>query len=344
MATVLCSDVHLGAGQGILSDGALHPWEWCCPPDLARFCRFLDWILDRTTLPDHPAGHVDQFVLLGDLFDSWVWPHDTVPPIMADIVKSDYLKPVLIRLDAISRRTDVTYVRGNHDQHIKNSILNRHLPYVIIANEYRNPKMKLLAQHGHARSLCCAEDLAKPDHLPLGYFISRIAATADRAFGASSPNLTTLLGETWDIIDHHEDIATAILDAVLAKAGLSWNDRIVMPADLWSGISVTVREIRNLYAGLYKNWREKYGTASAMLAVAAEIGELAPIAHALYRRDVQTVVLAHSHAPTMKHNITCTGITHYANTGTWCQNVKRASWIEVTSSGAPTLGSWSRAP
>ena len=75
------SDCHISAGLGLDTDASNpHPWEWLTRPDQARLLGFLKWVTTRAARGTASVPKpVDEVVLLGDIFDSWIFPHDVKP-------------------------------------------------------------------------------------------------------------------------------------------------------------------------------------------------------------------------------------------------------------------------
>jgi UDP-2,3-diacylglucosamine pyrophosphatase LpxH len=326
------SDCHISAGWGLEgSDKAKpHPWEWFSAADQARLKAFLAWAGQR---PD-----IDEFVLLGDIWDNWIFPHDIKPPTFSELLLSANAAFFVQALNGLCKNSSVIWVPGNHDLTISAAVLNSVLPGVIVAGPGQaNPYFswgRLRAEHGHSHCLFNAPDPLRPGELPLGYFVSRIVATADRQTGNHTPSIAQEVSEIEKVIANKEDLAQGVLDAVCAKAGVGQDAVIQMPNDLWGGVATTVGYVRNLYKNLYQEWENRNGTGSALVAIAAELNQLSAIAIKIFLQGgVNAMVMGHTHeATTDQYSTVLFGNRIYANTGGWCNNVPTACWAEAVKS------------
>jgi UDP-2,3-diacylglucosamine pyrophosphatase LpxH len=327
---VFISDCHISAGLGQSAGGGF-AWEWLTPSDQERLRKFLVWTAAR-------AAQVDELVLVGDIFDNWIFPHDLVPPTLSEILHSAYARPIIQALDAASRVVPTTLLAGNHDLTLSADLVAQVLPKVRFAGagSYTMFSGRLRAEHGHAWGLFNAPDPQRPDNLPLGYFISRMVATADRRTGHHTPSIAQEIKELAQVIATREELAQGVLDAVCAKAGVSENAEILMPTDLWGGHTTTVRDVRDLYRELYVEWKKRNGMASSIIGISAELNSLA-MAAARIQLDgdgPRALLMGHTHEPaSQQHTIPFMGSRVYVNSGTWCQNVKHATWVEAEDKG-----------
>jgi UDP-2,3-diacylglucosamine pyrophosphatase LpxH len=74
------SDVHLGAGrysdESKSSETHKYEWDWLSENETKNFESFIRFL--RTVYSEN----IREIILLGDIFDNWVFPHDLVPPTM----------------------------------------------------------------------------------------------------------------------------------------------------------------------------------------------------------------------------------------------------------------------
>jgi hypothetical protein len=158
-----------------------------------------------------------------------------------------------------------------------------------------------------------------------------MVATADRRTGHHTPSIAQEIKELAQVIATREELAQGVLDAVCAKAGVSENAEILMPTDLWGGHTTTVRDVRDLYRELYVEWKKRNGMASSIIGISAELNSLA-MAAARIQLDggPRALLMGHTHEPaSQQHTIPFMGSRVYVNSGTWCQNVKHATWVEA---------------
>jgi UDP-2,3-diacylglucosamine pyrophosphatase LpxH len=325
------SDCHISAGLGVTAGGDNeHAWEWLTPRDHQRLQAFIKWVTTR-------AAEIEEVILVGDIFDNWIFPHDIEPPTLPALLQSAYATPLVKALDSLSNAISTTLLLGNHDQSLTAGVLGQALPKVAFAGNNPLTWGKVRAEHGHAYGLFNAPDPLRRDNLPLGYFISRMVATADRKDGTHTPSISQVVKELGQLVARREDLAQGVFDAVCTKAGVAPSTEIVMPADLWGGETTTVQYVRDTYKDLYDEWKSRNGAASAIIAISAELNDLSLVANTIQIPDgPRAMVMGHTHvAASQRHSFPVLGHWVYVNSGTWCHNTQHASWVEAEdSSGA----------
>jgi len=330
------SDCHIGAGLGVTAGGDnAHAWEWLSPSDHQRLGAFIKWVTAR-------AGEIDEVVLVGDIFDNWIFPHDIEPPTLPELLQSAYAKPLVDALDRLSNTISTTLLLGNHDQSLTAEVLSQVLPRVAFAGNKALAWGKVRAEHGHAYGLFNAPDPLRTDSLPLGYFISRVVATADRNVGTHTPSVSQVVREFGELVARREDLPQGVFDAVCARAGVGPETEILMPADLWGGETTTVRFVRDTYKNLYDEWKSRNGAARAIIAISAELNDLSLVANTIQIPDgPRAMVMGHTHIPaSQRHSLPVLGHWVYVNSGSWCRT-QHASWVEAEdASGALNLTVW----
>jgi UDP-2,3-diacylglucosamine pyrophosphatase LpxH len=322
------SDCHISAGLGVADGGTnAHPWEWLSPSNHQRLEAFVKWVATR-------AAEIDEVVLVGDIFDNWIFPHNIKPPTLPGLLKSAYATPLVKALDNLSKAIPTTLLLGNHDQSLTPDVLGQALPKVAFAGSNPVTWGKLRVEHGHAYGLFNAPDPLRRDNLPLGYFISRMVATADRKDGTHTPSISQVVKELGELVERREDLAQGVFDAVCAKAGVAQDTEIVMPADLWGGTNTTVKYVRDTYKNLYDEWKSRNGTARAIIAISAELNDLSLVANTIQiPHGPRAMVMGHTHvAASQQHSFPALGHWVYVNSGTWCHDTQHASWVEAEDS------------
>jgi hypothetical protein len=188
------------------------------------------------------------------------------------------------------------------------------------------------AEHSNLYDLFNAPDPLRQDSLPMGYFISRIAATMTRKTGELIPGIEEEIKELAKVIEDKEKLPQGVFDAICDKAGIKQNEMIIMPDDVWGGKNTTVGEIREMYKGLVGEWRRRQGVISAALAIAAACNDYSLIADELFvEGKAKTVVFGHTHiAKYIRHWFPFFRDWRYLNTGCWCTDIPKATWVEVT--------------
>ncbi len=125
-------------------------------------------------------------MILGDLFDTWLIPVDKDPlPDFQAIVACDGNKKVITALKDLAAKDKLTYIPGNHDmsmpvsdveQNLTRNFLETTFPRINY-DPHDNGKYEngtIVGEHGHRHDLYNAPDIDW--YLPIGYFISRVAA------------------------------------------------------------------------------------------------------------------------------------------------------------------------
>jgi UDP-2,3-diacylglucosamine pyrophosphatase LpxH len=98
--TIVISDIHMSNGAG---------YSWFLPPYPAE----LTAMLNRTG----NDSSVEELVLLGDVFDLWLYPLDATPWTVSQILAAN--RPVTKALRQCVRKIpNVYYMNGNHDMKV----------------------------------------------------------------------------------------------------------------------------------------------------------------------------------------------------------------------------------
>jgi hypothetical protein len=268
---------------------------------------------------------------MGDTFDGWVYPHDEKPPTFEEFVTSDYAVPLVAALKVLSRKIHTFFMPGNHDSGMTIPLLAKILPDVTFWSDFYTCDV-LRAEHGHVYDLFNARDPLRQDSLPLGYFISRIVATLNRKTGSLSPGIEEEIKEIAKVIVDKETLPQGVFNAICDKAGIKQSETIVMPDDLWGGKNITVGEVSTMYKELVGEWRKRQGIFSTDLAIAAACNDYSLIADELFLEGkAKTVVFGHTHiAKYIHHWFPFIRDRRYLNTGCWCTNIPKATWVEAT--------------
>jgi UDP-2,3-diacylglucosamine pyrophosphatase LpxH len=338
--SIFISDTHVGPGLAPdPSHPQLYPWEWGTQSDKTRLAAFLQWLRPGGSVvaPGVARPSPDEVVLLGDIFDNWIVPHDIKPPTMLDLMNSQNAAPVVGALRALSQAVHVLFVPGNHDMTVTGAALAAVFPDVTFGGSALDHPFfangRLHAEHGNGPALFNSPDPLRADGLPLGYFISRIVATADRNAGSHTPSTSAIIRELGHLLGK-DRLAQGVLDAVCAKAGVSLDDQILMPDDLWGGAATSVREVRMLYANLADEFEKRNGALATVMAIPAEMEHLEIVADAMVLRGgIGAIIMGHSHqAMAKQYDLPFLGRGAYLNSGCWCNQIPAATWVEVEKS------------
>ena len=305
--TLFVSDIHLGPGE---------EWDWFSREvEGPLLVQFFDSLQDRKD--------VKEIVLLGDVFDLWVCPHDEEPHTFTQIVM--HHKAVIDAIKNIPKRIGVLYVNGNHDFRVTPQMINTAYGGRVkhIGNIYR--RRNIYAEHGHLHTLFNRPDPKNGGHLrlPIGYFITRLHTSLkkrDLELGHSRHTKAALI---YQIIDEAfqvmgpEKLTESILDAL--RDALVMNGVDVKEFNMGNECpSPTYNEVRETYQYLYEDWFESVGFWQSTQMILSELDRLGPVADDLCRNGVNIVVLGHSHGTKMDKDSILIKDRIYANCGYWC--------------------------
>ena len=311
---------------------------------------------------------VAELIVLGDLLDDWVSPIAYTPQTFADILGASNNAAVVAALQGICDNPEiaVTYVTGNHDM-LSFDSQNK----MVIADTF--PGMTILsdspglgaytrdnviwAEHGHRYCLFNAPDVwsRSNGHLPLGYFISRLAASKS----VSSGQLYT----TPDVLDRfvkspsevnaylnqggYEEVAGNIIDDALIIAVFNaiaiwsgnwpWSTFTMNGLDDYAG-TPSVEEVAFAYDTIFSGWPDRQDIVNHYDAVWDDLGHLSGPANLLFEMPEQIkdlypftpriVLFGHTHQAAFQYHHSGEVETIYANTGTWIDG-KPMTWVEI---------------
>ena len=219
MITYVLSDIHIGDNYKT------------CRYQTEVHYEYLDAIV-KHIINSHDAKNC-RVVLLGDIFDFWMYPSNYEPPGFSDIVRKneDVFGPGGLFPKLIDSVHEVVYVNGNHDMNvtradiesIKGSATDKLIKYAGFNYTFDN----VCYQHGSEFSFSCAKDefhlcrLPPPyDYTPLGYFITRLGMDAAlQAIESLGPNQTMadLDNSAFNSALFHSESAQKQLEKDLAK-------------------------------------------------------------------------------------------------------------------------------
>ena len=285
-----------------------------------------------------------ELILQGDIFDNWNFPHNIKPPTMDELLTLGTAKKVVSAVNELISSAvrfkgmfnefslvKVIYSSGNHDMGMNQDICNKYMPEITFIGNTRFNSGRLQAEHGNEYCLFCSSDPNRENNLPLGYFISRLAITADRDIGSHQISTEALIYEVLKIVEHKENVVLAVFDAICTKANVLQSDKIIMPNDIWGGVSISISDIRTMYKNLYQEYEKRCGEVMALLSIPAELNDLGLVASILFLRGgINAIIMGHTHIPVI-HEITIPilGRVVYLNSGCWSNRTPIATWVEV---------------
>jgi UDP-2,3-diacylglucosamine pyrophosphatase LpxH len=353
---VFISDLHMNV------DGT-YSWLVKHAPDLARFLNTLN-----------QRDDVAELIILGDLLDDWVCPVAYTPQTFSDILSANYNNGVVPALQEVCNNSDidVTYVTGNHDmlsfKSENKDVISHAFPNMnIISNSpglgaYTKDNI-IWAEHGHRYTLFNAPDIwSRPDgHLPMGYFISRFAAseslTKDQLYTTpeilelfiSSPSEVqkyfTQTGSTNapdGIID--DALIIAVFNAIALWSGHGPLSRFNMNRLDGFTDDPMVEEIAFWYDSIFSGWPTRQNIVNHYDAIFNELGHLNSAANLLFKMPERIsdlypftpriILFGHTHEAAFQYH-SGEVETIYVNTGTWIDKQPNMTWAEIEIDDGP---------
>ena len=308
---------------------------------------------------------VAEVVILGDLLDDWVSPVKDSPQAFADILAASNNTGIVAALNAVCHNPNikVTYVTGNHDM-LSFEDQNK----TIIANAF--PGMNIIsdspglgaytkddviwAEHGHRYCLFNAPDTwsRTGSHLPMGYFISRLAASKAASTGqvTTTPDLLDIFvkspserlkylkkenGEAGDIFD--DAVIIAVFNTIAFWSG-SWPwDQFMMNSLDGYNTDPSVEDVAFTYDTIFSGWTTRQNRVSQVEAVWNDLGSLTSAANLIFEMPdslkdkypfkPRIILFGHTHEAAFQYHSGNVD-TLYANTGTWIDS-KPMTWVEI---------------
>lgn len=313
--TLFISDVHLGAGRfsDESQDKDIYPYDWdrLSLEETENFVNFITFLSSRY------IQELESIILLGDIFDNWVFPHDLVPPSIGDLLTAKKNLQVVDELKRLSEQTKVYFIPGNHDMHATVEVMNQYFPKMTYC-----PKMysgaRLVAEHGHRYALFNAPARFSKNimGLPLGYFISRIEATKKGRTNSDDRKYHTYVDDFLEMFGD-QTLPQSVFEAVIEEAGLNENISFELSGAYGNNHSVSASEVKETYRNIYNDWPTSI--VSKPRAVFAELDLLEPIADKICKDGYyQVCIFGHSHKSEIDSDKWFVNDRIYANCGYWC--------------------------
>src|ERR1039458_2855943 len=160
--TVVMSDIHIGNGAA---------YSWFLPPYPDEVSAMFNQVANDS--------NVEELVLLGDLFDLWLYPLDVVPWTVAQIVEK-YPSITQALRQCVHNKPHVYYMTGNHDMGVGIADLE---PFSaggngihLVTPDWYNAKYQNQRhlEHGHGVDMFNAQDKSRDTigGYSLGFFIT----------------------------------------------------------------------------------------------------------------------------------------------------------------------------
>ncbi len=215
----------------------------------------------------------------------------------------------------------------------------------------RNGKYKngtIVGEHGHRYALFNASDADW--YLPIGYFISRVAAYKVAKEGRTEQDFHDILGGFVEAYRDNDDFFHNLFVGMAKDAGLNRTSTINMAGIAGFEFPPTVGDIGLKYQDLSKKWQNRQDNIHSNLldAAAGDVGDLALAASHIHLRprDLKQniVIFGHTHNDEMWANIS--GLNRlflttpkarknspkrliYVNCGTWVDSKRHCTYVET---------------
>ena len=311
---------------------------------------------------------VAELVILGDLLDDWVCPVEDIPNTFKLILDADHNQGIVQALRALCENgaIAVTYVVGNHDMlswmDDNKGLIQSYFPSLQIkSNEpgmaHWDKDNVIWAEHGHRYTMFNAPDTwsHSGSHLPLGYFISRLAASSSLTSGqvvttyelldqyVKSPSTATgygvrgELGGIWD-----DAFVIAVFNAIALGTGhWPWTHFKMNGLDGY-GSDPSVENTAFTFDTIVTDWPDNHNRVSSTMAIWDDLGHLSGPANIIfempdYLKDKypftpRIILFGHTHQPEFRYHSGSVD-TIYVNTGTWIDSTKKTThymtWAEI---------------
>ncbi|MFC1454332.1 metallophosphoesterase [Verrucomicrobiota bacterium] len=342
---VFISDIHMNVD-------ANYSWLQTNALEVAEF-------INRVNARDDVA----ELIILGDLLDDWVEPVKNAPHTFADILTAQNNVEIVAALQNVCQNPNITatYVTGNHDllsfePANKASITNTFPGLNIISDSpglgaYSKNDV-IWAEHGHRYCMFNAPDIwsRTNGHLPLGYFISRIAASKsarEQEIFTTTDALDTFIKEPGSFYtppagEENEIYNDVFIHALFDTFALVWGGFLPWDTYTMGGVdnftsNPDIDLIGSTFNGIYSNWPCRMDIVNKDDAVLNEIGHLSSAATMLFEmpEHIRTnypftpriVLFGHTHQAAFYYHCDTVN-TIYANTGTWIDG-KPQTWVEI---------------
>jgi hypothetical protein len=319
--TVVISDVHMSNGAA---------YSWFQEANSEKLVNMLSHMANDS--------NIGELVLLGDLFDLWLYPVDQVPWTVEQIIQTNVAVVEAIR-KCVEKIPHVYYMNGNHDMGVKPHHLEAFKAGAkeviwISPEDYAKSHDGWHLEHGHAVDMFNAPDESGDTigGYPLGYFITRLVATAanQSEVWRALKDLYEMFGGMHRAVIHPEmapapkglvperfalpSIGSFLVEAIvtlLEKLAEVHDDTPMRFVEQELDTIYTVGDIKEKYGTLFDRWHSKYSAAKlldSMLATHA----LDWYANDLLSEDpsLKVVVMGHTHASVSDGQ--------YDNDGCWC--------------------------
>ncbi|MCR3759689.1 metallophosphoesterase [Clostridium felsineum] len=310
MKTIFISDTHIGQNT---------PENWYQKSVHEKYLKaILQYVQSN-------AEDIQDVVILGDWFDLWMYtPQPQISATLNNIINNNlnvFTKQsdgdFITCMDSI--QGNLYYVHGNHDMNIDFNQVNKYFAPLssknkqVICTDRIYGKNGIYAEHGHYYDTLCKPYSGKTDKykpLPIGYFISRIAAWwCEKQLKKTGKSNSSELQNQGN--PSANDFLTIIFD----------NDFYKIVFTMPDGTSIKRSEVLNLYPDLVTSWEAvtKLLTVDLNNCLDNYGANLCNDSYNGVKNKV--VVMGHTHVPTMQQHLNSV----YVNSGFMCPAVPDVS-------------------
>jgi UDP-2,3-diacylglucosamine pyrophosphatase LpxH len=321
---VFVSDIHMSTGWSLGSEKGRY--DWCDADETNNFAQFL------TNLNNDDS--IQEVILLGDITDDWVYPIDVQPPQYSQIATAAHISPIIDNLRTLAQNKKIVYVQGNHDMTIMQdkfkAFRESTFPGITFQESYETAD-GIFAEHGHQYTMYNAKDLR--NELPLGHYISRLAATVEarkQKRCRQSAVVKTLFPSSKPYVNARFTLNNPFVNLPLSYLANQLDD--VSDATLILAIDdkrIALGEVREMYRNLSDDWAKRHGPLDVIHSVWREAeGFWGLVQQLAIEKNKKVIILGHTHSKENYYLGQSDAITGeiddlfaiYANCGSWCEH------------------------
>jgi UDP-2,3-diacylglucosamine pyrophosphatase LpxH len=278
--------------------------------------------------------------------DGWIYPIEIQPPKYDKIANAAHIIKIMTNLRTLAKckKGNVTYVMGNHDMTLIELQFDNFRQNAFAGIKFQDSYETtdgIYAEHGNQYTMYNAVD---PTHeLPLGHYISRLAATvAERKqcyYTLSDIEIRFSAVENFEqdekkLIDAKGLIRDPLVNMPLSfLAGELDNVDDDTPITTVNGGVITLEEVRQQYAKLGIDWIKRYGLLGGLRSIWREAVGLDGVACKIAtEKNKKVIIFGHTHkkencvlkpsSPVAPPGDADATFAIYANCGAWCQNIE----------------------
>jgi len=331
MKRVYFSDVHLNVHR---HNRGAYKYVWMSENKRDSFVSFLKYL--------NRIEDLREIILVGDILDNWVCPIDVVPPTYREILEAPFNAEIVAVLKLIDENPtkEIIYIPGNHDMDVDKATMKTYFPNMVFGGNQLSGALYVadgaVAEHGTSSAMFNGPDPGSDpvNKRPLGYFISRVAATAE-ARNQNDIKVIERILEAFSIFMFKKgSLGERVFNTIVSFAGLPEDEPIVMP----DGSTVFFNDIRAKYSDIYGRWKNGKHLLGPDQAVAADAGCVDVMVDPLLKKNsAKIVILGHTHSevntplppPAPEAPFAEEVQALYENCGCWCDKKTTSDFVET---------------